>query len=225
MSELTFVERIVQENMPIWQQCLDSEFLRKLADGTLDEACFKGYIVEDSLYLREYAKVFAWGMTKAKTMETIRNYYSLLSFVNESEDVAHLQYLKRYGMTDAGIQSLPLRPANRAYTDYMIDAARNGEGEAECIMACLPCMLSYGWIFQQLLQRSPAVLDTPFGPLVKDYADPGYADACREWLDYAEKACVGITPERAARCRGIFAKCSEFELHFWEMAASPRDDL
>ena len=225
MSELTFVERIVQENMPIWQQCLDSEFLRKLADGTLDEACFKGYIVEDSLYLREYAKVFAWGMTKAKTMETIRNYYSLLSFVNESEDVARLQYLKRYGLTDAGIQSLPLRPANRAYTDYMIDAARNGEGEAECIMACLPCMLSYGWIFPQLLQRSPGVLDTPFGALVKDYADPGYADACREWLDYAEKACAGISPERAARCRGIFAKCSEFELHFWEMAARPRDDV
>ena len=52
------------------------------------EACFKGYIVEDSLYLREYAKVFAWGMTKAKDMQTIRTYYSLLSFVNESEDAA-----------------------------------------------------------------------------------------------------------------------------------------
>ena len=51
--------------------------------GTLDEACFKGYIVEDSLYLREYAKVFAWGMTKARTMETLRNYYSLLGFVQE----------------------------------------------------------------------------------------------------------------------------------------------
>ena len=99
MSEFPFVERLIQENMPIWHQCLDSEFLRKLADGTLDEACFKGYIVEDSLYLREYAKVFAWGMTKAQTMETIRNYYSLLSFVNESEDVARLQYLKRYGLT------------------------------------------------------------------------------------------------------------------------------
>ena len=225
MSEFPFVEQLIQENMPIWHQCLDSEFLRKLTDGTLDEACFKGYIVEDSLYLREYAKVFAWGMTKAQTMETIRNYYSLLSFVNESEDVARLQYLKRYGLTDAGIQSLPLRPANRAYTDYMIDAARNGEGEAECIMACLPCMLSYGWIFQQLLQRSPAVLETPFGALVKDYADPGYADACREWTAYAEKACTGISPERAVRCREIFTKCSEFELHFWEMAASPRDDV
>jgi len=211
--------------MPIWQQCLDSEFLRKLENGTLDEACFKGYIVEDSLYLREYAKVFAWGMTRAKTMDTIRNYYSLLSFVNESEDVARLQYLKHYGLTDAGIQALPLRPENRAYTNYMIDAARNGEGEAECIMACLPCMLSYGWLFQQILHRTPAVLDTVFGALVKDYADPGYDAACREWIAYAEKACTGISPERAARCREIFRACSEFELHFWEMAAKPRDDV
>ena len=225
MSEFSFVEQLIQENMPIWHQCLDSEFLRKLADGTLDEACFKGYIVEDSLYLREYAKVFAWGMTKAQTMETIRNYYSLLSFVNESEDVARLQYLKRYGLTDAGIQSLPLRPANRAYTDYMIDAARNGEGEAECIMACLPCMLSYGWLFQKLLQRSPAVKDTYYGALVLDYAGPGYDAACRAWAERAEVACTGLSPERAARCRAIFRACSEHELHFWEMCATPRTDI
>ena len=110
--------------------------------------------MEDSLYLREYAKVFAWGMTKAKDMQTIRTYYSLLSFVNESEDAARLHYLKHFGLTDEGIQSLPLRPENRAYVDSMIEAAKNGEGAAECMMACLPCMLSYGWIFQKLLKKS-----------------------------------------------------------------------
>ena len=110
MSEQTFVQQLVQESLPVWEKCLHSEFLTHLADGTLDEACFKGYIVEDSLYLREYAKVFAWGMTKAKDMQTIRTYYSLLSFVNESEDAARLHYLKHFGLTDEGIQSLPLRP-------------------------------------------------------------------------------------------------------------------
>ena len=114
MSEQTFVQQLVQESLPVWEKCLHSEFLTHLADGTLDEACFKGYIVEDSLYLREYAKVFAWGMTKAKDMQTIRTYYSLLSFVNESEDAARLHYLKHFGLTDEGIQSLPLRPENRA---------------------------------------------------------------------------------------------------------------
>lgn len=215
----------MQESLPIWQQCLDSDFLRGLEAGTLDEDCFKGYIVDDSLYLREYARVFAWGMTKAQTMAAMRNYYSLLSFVNENEDVARLQYLKRYGLTDDDIQSLPQRPTNRAYTDYMIEATKNGEGEAECIAAVLPCMLSYFWIFRRLLKRSPGVLDTVFGPLVKDYASDGYGDACQAWADYAEKACTGLSPERAARCREIFKACSEFELGFWRMANQPRSDL
>lgn len=225
MSEQTFVQQLVQESLPVWEKCLHSEFLTHLADGTLDEACFKGYIVEDSLYLREYAKVFAWGMTKAKDMQTIRTYYSLLSFVNESEDAARLHYLKHFGLTDEGIQSLPLRPENRAYVDSMIEAAKNGEGAAECMMACLPCMLSYGWLFQKLLQRSPAVKDTYYGALVLDYAGPGYDAACRAWAERAEAACTGLSPERAARCRAIFRACSEHELHFWEMCATPRTDI
>ena len=222
---MSFVKDLVQENLPIWQECLDSEFLTKLENGTLDEACFKGYIVEDSLYLREYAKVFAWGMTRAKTMDTVRNYYSLLSFVNEGEGATRLYYLKRYGLTDAQIQTLPLRPENQAYTACMVEAARNGEGEAECMMACLPCMLSYGWIFQKLVERSPAVKDTPYWSLVRDYASPGYEEACRAWAAYTERVCIGLTPEREARCRAIFKACSEHELHFWEMSARPRLDV
>ena len=57
MAEMPFVSSLVQEDLPVWQQCLDTEFLRRMEDGTLDEACFKGYIVEDSLYLREYAMI------------------------------------------------------------------------------------------------------------------------------------------------------------------------
>ena len=211
----------------MWQQCLDTEFLRRMEDGTLDEACFKGYIVEDSLYLREYAKVFAWGMTKARTMETLRNYYSLLGFVQESEDVTRLHYLEQFGLSEADLQALPLRPENRAYVDCMINAAKNGEGEAECIMACLPCMLSYGWIFQKMLDRSPAVRDTLYGPLVQDYAGPGYADACRAWAAYAERcapACRRSAQPAAApssttarcmscisgKCRPSLARISDF---------------
>ena len=225
MSEQTFVQQLVQESLPVWEKCLHSEFLTHLADGTLDEACFKGYIVEDSLYLREYAKVFAWGMTKAETMDTVRNYYSLLSFVNEGEGATRLYYLKRYGLTDAQIQTLPLRPQNRAYADCMIDAAKNGAGEAECMAACLPCMLSYAWIFQKLVARSPQVKETPYWPLVRDYADQRYEDACKAWAAYTETVCADLTPERAAHCKAIFKQCSEHELHFWEMSAQPRADV
>ncbi len=187
MAEMPFVSSLVQEDLPVWQQCLDTEFLRRMEDGTLDEACFKGYIVEDSLYLREYSKVFAWGMTKARTMETLRNYYSLLGFVQESEDVTRLHYLEQFGLSEADLQGLAPAAGEPRLCGLHDQRRKNGEGEAECMMACLPCMLSYGWIFQKLLDRSPAVRDTLYGPLVQDYAGPGYADACRAWAAYAEK--------------------------------------
>lgn len=195
MTDLPFVSALVQADLPVWEQCLQTEFLQKMENGILSEDCFKSYLVEDSLYLREYAKIFAWGMTKATTMAAMRTYYSLLSFVQENEDLTRLRYLEQYGLREADIQSLPLRPESRAYLDCMIDAARTGEGEAECLMACLPCMLSYGWLFQKLLQRSPAVKDTYYGALVLDYAGPGYDAACRAWAERAEVACTGLSPE------------------------------
>ena len=68
---MSFVEQCVQDSLPIWEQCLNTEFLRGLAAGPLAEDCFKGHIVDDSLSLREYARVFAWGMTRADTMEEV----------------------------------------------------------------------------------------------------------------------------------------------------------
>lgn len=221
---MSFTQKCVQDSLPIWEQCLNSPFLQKLENGTLDPACFLGYIVDDSLYLREYAKVFAWGMTKAETMADIRTCYSLLSFVNEAEDSTRLSYLHQYGVTDEEIQHLPQRPENRAYTAYMIDAAKKG-GLAECMMACLPCMLSYGWIFQKLLSRSPSVQDTPYGPLVRDYAGEGYENACQAWAEAADRLCDHLPPQRQDACMQIFRECSLHELHFWEMSDQPREDI
>ena len=222
---MSFVRDCIRDCLPVWQECLDSEFLRRLADGTLDEACFKGYIVDDSLYIREYAKVFAWGMTRAQNMEDIRTYYSLLAFVNEGEGATRLQYLAQWGLEDNAVQRLPQRPENRAYTEFMIDAARTGEGAAECMMACLPCMLSYCWIFRKLAERSPGVRETGYWPLVRDYIGDAYAEKCGDWLEYAEQLCAGLSPARQARCREIFAACSRFETGFWEMSNHPRTDV
>ena len=54
MTDLPFVSALVQADLPVWEQCLQTEFLQKMENGTLSEDCFKSYLVEDSLYLREY---------------------------------------------------------------------------------------------------------------------------------------------------------------------------
>lgn len=148
-----------------------------------------------------------------------------LAFVNEAEDSTRRYYLKRYGLLDEEIQPLPLRPENRAYVDYMLNAAQNAVDAADCMMACLPCMLSYGWIFGEMLKNVPAVQNTPYARFVNDYAGERYESICKAWEAFTEKVCAGVSPEREAHCLEIFRTCSEHEHHFWEMAARPRTDL
>ena len=221
---MSFVDQCVQDSLPIWEQCLNTEFLRGLADGTLAEDCFKGYIVDDSLYLREYARVFAWGMTRADTMEQVRFYTSMLSFVNEKEDATRLVYLKGWGLSDATLQSLPQRPENRAYTEHMIRAAQSG-GAPECMMAVLPCMLSYRWLFRAILDKNPAVLEGRFAPLVRDYTAPYCDSMCSDWVEKTDRLCADLPEARKARCLEIFRESSLHELYFWQMSARPRDDV
>ncbi len=201
----------LEENTPLWDQCLDTPFLQGIAQGTLPEDCFKGYIVDDSLYLQEYSKVFAWGMLHAQDMAEIRAYYSLLSFVNEGEGATRRQYLKKYGLTDENIQHLPLRPENRAYVDRMIEGARDGEGAAECLMASLPCMLSYGYIFRKMVERNPGVLGHRLWPLcaglrrgknTRKAAASGWSLQRR-----SAKSCRRSGGKSAASCSGI-ARCT-----------------
>lgn len=221
---MSFIRSCVEDSLPVWTRCLETDFLRGMAEGTLSEDCLKGYIVDDSLYLREYAKVFAYGILHAQTMEEIRTFHALLSFVNESEDASRLAYLRRFGLTDEQIQPLPLRPENQAYVDTMLSAARDG-GAPECFMACLPCMLSYAHIFTRLLEAHPEVGTGLFGPLVRDYASEGYVQLCRDWAAFAQTLCGDLSEARKAHCAEIFRACSEHEYAFWQMAARPREDV
>lgn len=220
-----FVSECVQDAMPIWEQSLNSEFLRRMEAGTLSRECFAGYIVDDSLYLREYGRVFATAIVKAKTLEEMRIYYSFLAFINEGEGSTRVQYLENMGLSEAAIEPLPQRPENRAYTQFMLHTVERGDIGPECMLAGLPCMLSYAWIFNTMVQRTPKVLDGPFGPMIRDYVAENCEEFCRFWVDCTDKMCANLTLEQKMRCKEIFRSSSMHELHFWEMSARPREDI
>ena len=220
---MSFADTCIADSLPIWEQCLQTEFLKQMAAGTLDARCFRDYIVDDSLYLRQYAKVFAWGIIGTEDPEAMRTFYSFLSFVNEGEGSTRLQYLRQFGLQDEQVQKLPQRPENRRYTDYMLKASR--EGAPECMMASLPCTLSYGWIFSRMLKEHPEIRDTLYWPMVKDYTENGYDEICRKWIDFGNRICQGLPQNRLRRCLEIFRQCSLLELGFWQMSERPRDDL
>ena len=68
---MRFVKECIQNSLPIWELCLNAPFLQKLENGTLEESSFLGYIIDDSLYLREHAKAFVWEMSEQFRLDSV----------------------------------------------------------------------------------------------------------------------------------------------------------
>ena len=63
---------LFNESKDIWQSYLKHPFLVKMGENTLDKEKFRKYLIQDFLYLKEYAKVYAMGLIKSDKMENIK---------------------------------------------------------------------------------------------------------------------------------------------------------
>ena len=221
---MTFFEEAVAAAMPLWRAAADEDFLTGMGEGTLDRQAFLDYIVQDSLYLRDYLKAYAMALFNSQTLRQMQVFYSVLGYVNDGENATRLRYLSEAGLTDDDVDTMEKKPACAAYTDFLLRVARE-EDVPEIVMAVMPCMVGYRFVFEELLRRCPAVLEGPYAPLVRDYTAPEYAAACAEWTDFTNALCAPLPAERRAHLIDLFVQASAHELYFWQMAGGkpPKD--
>ena len=213
---MSFMEGILKQNMPVWDKCIATLFVQDMKDGTLPIEDFKEYMIQDSIYLKNYARVYGKAIYHAETLREIQLYYSILNFVTDTESVVRLNYLRQFGMTDDDIEFIDPLPENRNYIDFLFETAERGNG-CEILMAVLPCMLSYSYIFRKLADE-PESRKSKYWDFIQDYADDRYAESCKEWCDFADKKCVSLSEADRKKLGSIFEKAGYLELDFWNMA-------
>ena len=217
MSNLSVSERLHEAAAPIWAKCLSHPFVTGIGDGTLDVEKFRYFMLQDYLYLFDYAKVFALGVVKARDPELMRIFAGNVESVLNGEMSLHRSYMKRLGITEA--QVLAVRPAldNLSYTNYMLSVAGVGT-PAEIVASILACSWSYAEI-GQALARIPGALEHPFyGEWVRSYAGEEYADMNQGLIDLMNRLAEDVSDEQLERLKEIFVNCSRYELGFWDMA-------
>ena len=217
MTTYPKLETVIGGSLEIWKDYLTHPFIRKLADGTLPEEKFLNYLIQDTLYLREYARVFAMGMYRASTIEEIRAYYSILAFVNDGEGSFRLDELKKAGLDTLTVDKMPMKEENRAYCDFMLKTAEREE-TVGILMAVLPCMFSYAWIFQRVAETTEGVRESRYWPFIEGYISKEYADDCCRWAAFAEEYLAKADEGELHRLTELFRESSQHETAFWDMA-------
>lgn len=213
---MSFMEGILKRNVPVWDKCIATMFVQDMKEGKLAIEDFKEYIVQDSIYLKNYARVYGKAIYHAETLREIQLYYSILNFVTDTESVVRLNYLRQFGMTDDDIEFIDPLPENQNYIDFLFETAERGNG-CEILMAVLPCMLSYSYIFRKLADE-PESRKSQYWDFIHDYADDQYAESCKEWCGFADRKCGSLSEADLKNLGNIFEKAGYLELDFWNMA-------
>ena len=215
---MSFFERLKTEAAAEWRAYTEHPFTAGLADGSLPETAFRHYLVQDYLFLIEFARAYALAVYKSPQLTDMREAAAGLSAILDVEMNLHVKLCAGWGLSPRDLEQAPPASETLAYTRYVLDAGARGDLLALRV-ALAPCVIGYAEIGARLAARHEAsVQKNPYRVWVDEYAGAPYqevAKAARAHLDRLAK--LYVTPAREAELITIFKEATKLETDFWEM--------
>ena len=210
-------ERLYNSIIDLWNKYNEHPFVKSLADGTLPLEKFQFFMIQDHLYLMQYAKVFALGVLKAKNESDMRLFSSLIAATLDTENALHQDYLRRLNISQEMIAQAKPSIVTDSYTNYMIAIAEK-EGLGELMAAVLSCSWSYKLI-GDFMEKFPGATEQEFyGEWVNMYISDGYRSSNQLMIDMVDRLTEGYTEQQIQNLEHIVYVCSQYEYMFWDMA-------
>ncbi|MGL5936825.1 MAG: hypothetical protein ACRCZI_14520, partial [Cetobacterium sp.] len=98
-----FSKELYKNAKEIWDSYYSHPFVKGIGEGSLEKDKFKFYIIQDYIYLLDYAKLFALGVIKSKNENDMKKFASLTDGILNSEMGIHRVYMKKLGITEQDI--------------------------------------------------------------------------------------------------------------------------
>lgn len=202
-----------------WASYVDHAFVRQMGAGTLPQAAFRSYLVQDYLFLIQFARAYALAIYKSRTLADMRSAQAGLSAILDVEMDLHVRLCGRWGLAPDQIEAAPEHQATIAYTRFVLDCGVSGD-LLDLHVALAPCVIGYAEIGRRLAPDGPAGLaGHPYADWIGEYAGEAYqevAAGARRHLD--DLAARAMTERRFGELAALFAKAARLEADFWQMA-------
>ncbi len=214
---MKLTDLLYEDVKSIWDGYLTHPFVTGIGDGSLDIDRFRFYMLQDYLYLYDYAKVFAIGVVKSQNHHMMRHFAGLVHGTLNGEMAIHQKYMARLGITEEDVAAARPSLVNTSYTHYMLEIGHN-EGVLELLIAILSCSWSYQMI-GEALNRIPGASEHPFyGEWIQGYTSDAYVADNQTILDMVNELGADCSNAQIDHLKTIFRNCSRYEAMFWDMA-------
>jgi thiaminase/transcriptional activator TenA len=213
---MAFSAELREHAAPIWNAQLEHPFVRGIGDGTLPEDAFRYFLLQDYVFLVEYARLLALGCARAPSLAAMRRLAELAQSVLTGEMELHRKTAAEWGIAAEELERVEPAPATRAYTDFLLKTATLGDF-GELAAALLPCIWGYSELGRALAD-GPRPADDRHARWIDEYASDEFAELAAWCRALVDDAAAGAGAETRARMREAFLESSRHELAFWEAA-------
>lgn len=210
-----------------WSAYTEHEFVRRLGDGTLPLAVFQDYLVQDYLFLVQFARANALAAYKSRNLRDIEQAAEALSAIL-AETRLHRRLTDEWGIPAHQLDAAPEKQATVAYTRYVLDCGMAGD-LLDLQVALAPCTIGYAEIGRALAPALEHTPDHPYRDWIQEYAGEEFQGAAREATARLDAISTGplsenqlsgnqLSPQRMAELIEVFRTASRLEADFWQQA-------
>lgn len=194
----------------VFSAILSHPFIKGLTEGTLEEEKFRYYILQDFLYLREFAKALTVLSAKAENKEEAQVFINHVTHALGVETSLHGYFISLWNVD---VNKVNPSPTNLLYTSYLLSTVYS-KPFYEGVAAVLPCYWIYMEVGKVLIKKgSPNPL---YKKWISTYGGEEYEKGVRDVLNIVNS--FKLTEEQKETIKKHFRIASIFEYMFWDSA-------
>lgn len=195
-----------RSNLDLARSCLAHPFVQALGDGSLSVDLFRGFVAQDTFFLRTFQKAYALALARSEDAGTIAVFCDLIAGVTEELKV-HRAYATELGIN---VESVLPNLACGAYADFLLRTAWHAS-LVEIVAAMTPCMRLYAYLGAELVRTCGP--QHPYRRWIEAYS----GEAFQGLVERLEALLDRIGSDRSA-VRDSYRYALECELDFFTAA-------
>jgi thiaminase/transcriptional activator TenA len=193
---------------------LEHPFIAGLTDGSLDQAAFRFYVLQDAHYLREFARALSVAAARAPEERDIAMFNEHAAGAIAVERELHASFFSDFRVSESDVAATPMAPTNLAYTSYLLAVAYGGSFP-EALGALLPCYWIYWEVGKQLGERGSP--DALYQRWIATYGGEAYGEIVKAVLALTDRVGENLSTTERNSVLSHFQTTARYEWMFWDM--------
>ena len=213
---MQFPDRAWQDIETIYQAILEMPFIEELKAGSLDKQIFQHYMIQDGIYLGEFARVLAIISAKAPQPDMQLQFANSVSEAIVVERMLHESFFAEFGIKAEDALATDPSPTCLNYTNFLIATAFQSSFPV-AVAAVLPCFWIYLEVGKHIYQTATTKAN-PYQKWIDTYVDADFEASVNYVIQVADKEAATASAKELELMQRAFYRASQFEWMFWDSA-------